>query len=122
VSSAMPQPGRTLAAEFFNPFTSIVRCGSLQAQMVRTGLGVDMRTVLAVGLVGFFLPTTLAGLLESAYAQTAKANSKPQATGQIICNSSGCKPVKPGCRIEAHRNVGQIEVCGNNRNLLTPTH
>ncbi|MBR0828187.1 caspase family protein [Bradyrhizobium manausense] len=25
--------------------------------------------------------------------------SKPQATGQLICNSAGCRPVKPGCRV-----------------------
>ncbi|QQO24414.1 caspase family protein [Bradyrhizobium diazoefficiens] len=25
--------------------------------------------------------------------------AKPQATGQLICNSAGCRPVKPGCRV-----------------------
>ncbi|MDA9487751.1 caspase family protein [Bradyrhizobium sp. CCBAU 11361] len=27
------------------------------------------------------------------------APAKPQATGQLICNSAGCRPVKPGCRV-----------------------
>lgn len=91
----------------------------------KLGWGVDMRnmrTLLVAGLVGFFLSTTLGGLLEGAYAQSPKAKSAPQATGQMFCNSAGCRPVKPGCRLEMHRNVGQIEVCGGNRNLLTPTH
>ncbi|MDA9501028.1 caspase family protein [Bradyrhizobium sp. CCBAU 11357] len=30
-------------------------------------------------------------------AETAPA--KPQAAGQLICNSAGCRPVKPGCRV-----------------------
>ncbi|WP_404557882.1 caspase family protein [Bradyrhizobium niftali] len=25
--------------------------------------------------------------------------AKPQATGQLICNNAGCRPVKPGCRV-----------------------
>ncbi|WP_407189011.1 caspase domain-containing protein [Bradyrhizobium centrosematis] len=31
--------------------------------------------------------------------QTEAAPSKPQATGQIICNSAGCRPVRPGCKL-----------------------
>ncbi|WBL76088.1 caspase family protein [Bradyrhizobium xenonodulans] len=27
------------------------------------------------------------------------APAKPQAAGQLICNSAGCRPVKPGCRV-----------------------
>lgn len=73
-----------------------------------------MRAVLAAGLVGF-LSTTLDG---SAYAQSAKAKPKEtQSTGQMICTSSGgCRPVKPGCRLESVRtgNTGitsNVEVC-----------
>ncbi|MBR0844136.1 caspase family protein [Bradyrhizobium liaoningense] len=32
------------------------------------------------------------------------APSKPQSGGQIYCNSAGCRPVRPGCRIEAWGN------------------
>jgi uncharacterized caspase-like protein len=34
--------------------------------------------------------------------------SKPQATGQIFCNSAGCRPVRQGCRLEGwgNRNAG----------------
>lgn len=47
------------------------------------------------------------------------APSKPQATGQMICGRAGCRPVKPGCRIEAYQqgkhgvvSTGQpVEVC-----------
>src|SRR5581483_670501 len=31
------------------------------------------------------------------------APSKPQATGQLICNGAGCRPVRPGCRVEFMR-------------------
>ena len=72
-----------------------------------------MRAVLTAGLAGFVLSTTLGGLFEDAHAQSAKAKPKPQAQGQMICNSGGCRPVKPGCKVEAHRNVGQVEVCSN---------
>lgn len=34
------------------------------------------------------------------------APSKPQATGQIYCNSAGCRPVQKGCRLEFTRGVG----------------
>jgi uncharacterized caspase-like protein len=36
------------------------------------------------------------------------APSKPQATGQIFCNSAGCRPVRQGCRLEGwgNRNAG----------------
>ena len=84
------------------------------------GWGSIMRTVLVTGLVGFLLSTALGGLLESAYAQSAKAKSKPQATGQMICNSGGCRPVKPGCKIDSGKNVGQIEVCNGATSLNKP--
>ncbi|QQO22771.1 caspase family protein [Bradyrhizobium diazoefficiens] len=29
------------------------------------------------------------------------APAKPQATGQIYCSSAGCRPVRPGCRLES---------------------
>ncbi|MGY4503702.1 chemotaxis protein histidine kinase CheA [Bradyrhizobium sp. GM24.11] len=31
--------------------------------------------------------------------QTEAAPSKPQASGQMFCNSAGCRQVRPGCRI-----------------------
>ena len=43
------------------------------------------------------------------------APSKPQASGQILCNTTGCRPVKPGCRIVSGKNSmdsgKQYEVC-----------
>lgn len=35
--------------------------------------------------------------------QTEAAPSKPQTSGQIICNQAGCRPVRPGCRIDSSR-------------------
>jgi uncharacterized caspase-like protein len=32
--------------------------------------------------------------------QVETAPSKPQATGQIYCNSTGCRPVRQGCRLD----------------------
>jgi len=32
-------------------------------------------------------------------ARTEAAPAKPKVSGQIICNSSGCRPVRPGCRM-----------------------
>jgi flagellar biosynthesis GTPase FlhF len=47
--------------------------------------------------------------------QTEAAPSKPQASGQILCNTTGCRPVTPGCRIvNATNSMGsgrQYEVC-----------
>lgn len=48
--------------------------------------------------------------------QAEGAPSKPQASGQMICNSAGCRPVKPGCHIDrvkygAQYFPGQTEVC-----------
>ena len=48
--------------------------------------------------------------------QIETAPSKPQASGQIICNSAGCREVAKGCRIERTRYgslyfPGQAEVC-----------
>nr|WP_284264858.1 caspase family protein [Bradyrhizobium iriomotense] len=40
------------------------------------------------------------------------APAKPQATGQIYCDSRGCRPVQKGCRVEvAIGQVGHREVC-----------
>lgn len=50
--------------------------------------------------------------------QVETAPTKPQASGQILCNDAGCRAVKPGCRIERLRVGGQygspahqVEVC-----------
>ncbi|MHC4045954.1 caspase family protein [Bradyrhizobium sp. 23AC] len=47
--------------------------------------------------------------------QIEAAPAKPQATGQIICTSAGCRPVKSGCRIgnrmAGQSTVGQQEEC-----------
>ncbi|TFV77956.1 caspase family protein [Bradyrhizobium frederickii] len=51
--------------------------------------------------------------------QTEVAPTKPQASGQIICSTSGCRPVRPGCRISIQKygsavsmvGGGQAEVC-----------
>jgi uncharacterized caspase-like protein len=51
--------------------------------------------------------------------QTEAAPAKPSASGQMVCNMAGCRPVKPGCRV-ANQPYGpnapapgghQIEVC-----------
>ncbi|WP_027575332.1 caspase family protein [Bradyrhizobium sp. WSM1743] len=47
------------------------------------------------------------------------APSKPQSSGQIVCNSAGCRPVSKGCRLEFRRGGGNanthtgesVEVC-----------
>lgn len=49
------------------------------------------------------------------------APAKPQSSGQIVCNNAGCRPVRPGCRLElnspavfAKGNMGgytNVEVC-----------
>jgi hypothetical protein len=36
-------------------------------------------------------------------ATTDSAPSKPQASGQIICNQQGCRPVRKGCRLGSGR-------------------
>ncbi|TYO63709.1 caspase family protein [Bradyrhizobium hipponense] len=47
--------------------------------------------------------------------QIEAAPAKPQASGQILCNTGGCRPVKSGCRIVNPRNGNlggsQTEVC-----------
>lgn len=51
--------------------------------------------------------------------QTEAAPTKPSASGQIICNTAGCRPVRPGCRISIQKygsavsmvGGGQMEVC-----------
>lgn len=40
------------------------------------------------------------------------APAKPQATGQMTCGRAGCRPVRPGCRLEYERRYGNaVEVC-----------
>jgi hypothetical protein len=73
-------------------------------------------SVRAALVAAVLLSTTTGGLLESAYAQSAKAKSKPQATGQVVCNQSGCRPVAPGCHLELRRTgmtglSANVEVC-----------
>jgi len=51
--------------------------------------------------------------------QTEAAPTKPSASGQIICSTTGCRPVRPGCRITTQKfgsaismvGGGQAEVC-----------
>lgn len=53
--------------------------------------------------------------------QLEAAPSKPQGSGQIVCNQAGCRPIRPGCRLEgmspqllAKGNTGgytNVEVC-----------
>ncbi|WP_441239343.1 caspase family protein [Bradyrhizobium sp. 930_D9_N1_4] len=47
--------------------------------------------------------------------QIEAAPAKPQATGQVICTSTGCRPVRSGCRIvnrmAGQSTVGQQEEC-----------
>ena len=54
-------------------------------------------------------------------AKAESAPAKPQASGQMFCTQQGCRPVKPGCRIETGNKGygsaslittgGQTEVC-----------
>jgi uncharacterized caspase-like protein len=47
--------------------------------------------------------------------QTAAASAKPQGSGQIVCDGSGCRPVRNGCHLELRRPNGtgysNSEVC-----------
>lgn len=45
--------------------------------------------------------------------QTEAAPTKPSASGQIICNNAGCRPVRPGCHIVApiSGHYSQTEAC-----------
>jgi len=51
--------------------------------------------------------------------QTEAAPTKPSASGQVICTTVGCRPVRPGCRISIQKygsavsmvGGGQMEVC-----------
>jgi hypothetical protein len=75
-----------------------------------------MRIALVGGISGFLMSTLTGGLLECAYAQSAKSKPKPQASGQMLCNAQGCRPVAPGCRLEQpkaapHGSTQTIEVC-----------
>jgi len=73
----------------------------------------SLRPALIAGLI---FSTTMGVLIESAYAQSAKPKSKPQASGQMFCNAQGCRPVAPGCRLEQpkaspHGSTQSVEVC-----------
>ncbi|MGV7217978.1 caspase family protein [Bradyrhizobium sp. UFLA05-112] len=52
--------------------------------------------------------------------QIEAAPAKPSASGQMICNNAGCRPLRPGCRVatrpygpggQANPGGGQTEVC-----------
>ncbi|UWU90262.1 caspase family protein [Bradyrhizobium sp. CB1015] len=51
---------------------------------------------------------------DSERKQTEAAPSKPSASGQMVCNSAGCRPVRSGCRLES-KSTGHalvnVEVC-----------
>jgi hypothetical protein len=56
--------------------------------------------------------------LDAERKQTEAAPAKPQASGQVICNNAGCRPVRPGCRLlhvnpatDPWRRQGIQEVC-----------
>jgi uncharacterized caspase-like protein len=44
--------------------------------------------------------------------QVETAPAKPQATGQVVCTQSGCRPVRQGCRL-VYRGGGAAAVAGN---------
>jgi uncharacterized caspase-like protein len=59
---------------------------------------------------------------DTEWKKVETAPTKPQTSGQIICNQGGCRPVRPGCRIYQHTGAigagtpgspaaGQSEVC-----------
>jgi hypothetical protein len=50
---------------------------------------------------------------DDARKQTEATPSKPQASGQVLCNQSGCRPVAKGCRVEVGTSyLGvQKEIC-----------
>jgi len=45
--------------------------------------------------------------------QVESAPTKPQATGQMICNNAGCRPVAKGCRLEYRGGSGNINTGGS---------
>ena len=68
----------------------------------------------------WILATTLVLAATGAFAKDEKAAKKPpkaaSASGQILCTAQGCRPVAPGCRIEAKVYLGMsstnnVEVC-----------
>ena len=44
--------------------------------------------------------------------QSETTPAEPQATGQILCNNGGCRPVRPGCRLESTGVAGRISSNG----------
>ncbi|MGY4287688.1 putative caspase-like protein [Bradyrhizobium sp. LM2.7] len=46
--------------------------------------------------------------------QTEATPAKPSASGQMVCNNAGCRPVRPGCRLDS-RSTGHtlinVEIC-----------
>jgi len=46
-------------------------------------------------------------------SKTEPAPTKPQVSGQIVCNNGGCRPVQRGCRIEQRPIGGRSSIGGN---------
>ena len=46
--------------------------------------------------------------------ERAKAASEPQASGQIVCNSAGCRPVKQGCHVATSQVLGSMASANRN--------
>jgi len=48
-------------------------------------------------------------------AKTEAVPARPQASGQLVCDHGGCRPVQRGCRVEQRRGYaspsGNVEVC-----------
>jgi hypothetical protein len=51
-------------------------------------------------------------------AKAEAAPAKPQASGQIVCNPQGCRPVRKGCRVGSGKigigipsGSGELEIC-----------
>ena len=47
--------------------------------------------------------------------ERAKVASEPQASGQVVCNSAGCRPVKKGCHVATSSVLGSM--ASANRNI-----
>ncbi|MGY8633873.1 caspase family protein [Bradyrhizobium sp. 14AA] len=45
------------------------------------------------------------------------APAKPQATGQLVCNAAGCRPVRPGCRLGYARSGQGVTVAEGTREV-----
>ncbi|WFU28758.1 caspase family protein [Bradyrhizobium sp. CB1717] len=49
--------------------------------------------------------------------QVESAPAKPQATGQVVCNAAGCRPVRPGCRLGYGKSGQGITVAEGTREV-----